>query len=397
VHTEMFTDEVVALVERGIVTNREKRLHTGKLVASFCMGTPALYTFIDDNPHCEFHPSDYVNDPFVIAQNDRMVAVNGALEVDLTGQVCSDSLGYVFYSGIGGQVDFIRGAARSRGGRPVICLPSLGPDGRSRIVDHLSEGAGVVTTRGDVHYVVTEYGVAHLHGRSIRERAMALIEIAHPEHREELLTHAKERRYVFFDQSSPLSARYPRELERWVTLADGAEVLIRPIRPTDDGAIRDLFYDVSELSVYQRYLATKTTLPRQERESVVNIDYRNTMTLAAVHGPQELKQMVALAEWRLNPDNRLAEVAFLVRDDWQRRGLGSRMLDYLIELARAVSIRGFVAELLATNRAMLEVFQHPGSHTLTTRFSEGTYSILLQFEPDAPLREEHPAQAPSAE
>src|SRR5665811_863096 len=160
------------------------------------MGTPRLYNFIHDNPQCEFHPSEYVNDPFIIGKNERMVAVNAALEIDLTGQVCSDSLGYAFYSGIGGQVDFMRGAARSRGGKPVICLPSEAAEGRSRIVPHLSEGAGVVTTRGGVHYVVTEHGIAYLHGKSIRERAMALIQIAHPDHRAELLAHAKERRYI---------------------------------------------------------------------------------------------------------------------------------------------------------------------------------------------------------
>jgi acyl-CoA hydrolase/GNAT superfamily N-acetyltransferase len=379
VHTEMFTDALIDLVEQGVITNAQKRLHRGKMLASFCMGTPRLYEFIDDNPRCEFRPSDYVNDPFIISQNDRMIAVNGALEVDLTGQVCSDSLGYMFYSGIGGQVDFIRGAARSLGGRPVVCLPSLGPEGQSRIVDHLSEGAGVVTTRGDVHYVVTEYGIAHLHGRSIRERAMALIEIAHPEHRQALLTHAKDRRYVFLDQTVPRSPRYPSELERWVSLDDGAQVLIRPVRPMDDSGIRDLFYDASEQSVYQRFLSTKTTLPRREREGVVNIDYDTAMSLTALHSSGDVEEIVALAEWRLDPTTRLAEVAFLVRDDWQRRGLGSRMLDYLIELAMATCITGFVAEVLASNRAMLEIF-HQCSQTVTTRYSDGGYSVLVEFD-----------------
>jgi acetyl-CoA hydrolase len=156
-----------------------------------------LYDFIDNNPICEFHPIDYVNDPFVIAKNDKMVAINSALQVDLTGQVCADSIGYSIYSGFGGQVDFIRGAARSRGGRPIIALPSTAKnDTVSRIVLHLDEGAGVVTSRGDVHYVVTEFGVAYLHGRSIRERAKALIDIAHPKFRDELTSQAKKVKFL---------------------------------------------------------------------------------------------------------------------------------------------------------------------------------------------------------
>jgi acyl-CoA hydrolase len=236
IHTEMLTDRVVDAIEAGVITNARKTLHPGKAVCSFCLGTQRLYDFVDHNPFFEFRPSDYVNDPFIIAQHERMVAINAALEVDLTGQVCSDSLGYLFYSGIGGQVDFIRGAARSKGGKPIIVLPSTTADGeKSRIVSHLSEGAGVVTTRGDVHYVVTEYGVADLHGRNIRERALALIHIAHPKFREELLSEAKLRHYVFVDQLPPLGV-YPKELETYATF-DGVEIFFRPIKPTDEPLI----------------------------------------------------------------------------------------------------------------------------------------------------------------
>ncbi len=191
-HTEMFSDGLRRLVEAGVVTNARKTLHPGKSVTSFCMGSRALYDFVDDNPLFEFRPTEYVNDPFVIARNDRMVAVNSALEVDLTGQVCADSIGARIYSGIGGQVDFIRGAARARDGRAIIALPSTAKGGRvSRIVASLRPGAGVVTTRGDVHHVVTEYGAVDLHGRSIRERVRALLSIAHPDHREDLARSAR--------------------------------------------------------------------------------------------------------------------------------------------------------------------------------------------------------------
>jgi 4-hydroxybutyrate CoA-transferase len=197
IHTEMFSDGVVELFEKGVVTGEAKTLHRGKIVASFVLGSRRTFDFLDNNPFVEFHPTDYVNDPFVIAQNEGMVAINSALAVDLTGQVCADSIGCSIYSGVGGQLDFIRGSARARGGKPIIALPSTAKDGRvTRIVDVLSPGSGVVTTRADVHYVVTEHGVASLHGRSLRERAAALIEIAHPDFRPALREAARTRKLL---------------------------------------------------------------------------------------------------------------------------------------------------------------------------------------------------------
>jgi len=196
IHTELFSDGVIGLVEAGVITNEKKTLHTGKIIAGFLFGTQSLYNFANDNAMIELHPTDYVNDPFVISQNENMVAINSAIEVDLTGQVCADSIGTKFYSGIGGQVDFIRGAARSKGGKPIIALPSTAKNEQiSRIVPQLKPGAGVVTSRGDVHYIVTEYGVAYLHGKSIRERAESLIKIAHPLFREELTHYGKEQNW----------------------------------------------------------------------------------------------------------------------------------------------------------------------------------------------------------
>lgn len=197
IHTEMVSDGVVGLIERGVINNEKKTLHPGKVIVGFVLGTRRLYDFIDNNPIFEFHPSEYTNDPFIVSRNEKQVAINSAIEVDLTGQVCADSIGYNFYSGIGGQVDFIRGAARSKGGKPIIALPSTAKnDTVSRIVPHLKEGAGVVTSRGDVHYVVTEYGVAYLHGKSIRERCAALINIAHPKFRDELTKFVRERKWL---------------------------------------------------------------------------------------------------------------------------------------------------------------------------------------------------------
>jgi 4-hydroxybutyrate CoA-transferase len=197
IHSEMVSDGVIDLIDKGIITNERKTLHPGKILIGFVLGTKRLFDYINNNPIFEFHPSQYINDPFIISRNEKQVAINSAIEVDLTGQICADSIGYSFYSGIGGQVDFVRGSARSKGGKPIIALRSTAVnDTFSRIVPHLKEGAGVVTSRGDVHYVVTEFGVAYLHGKTVRERCQSLIKIAHPKFREELEKNARERRLL---------------------------------------------------------------------------------------------------------------------------------------------------------------------------------------------------------
>lgn len=195
IHTELFSDGIIELVEAGVLTNAKKSLHPGKIIAGFLLGTKRLYEWVDDNPLIELHPTEYINDPFVIARNDKMVAINSAIEVDLTGQVCADSIGHKLFSGVGGQLDFIYGASRSKGGVPIIALPSTAKN-ISRLTATLKPGAGVVTTRNHVHYVVTEYGIADLYGKTIRQRALSLIKIAHPQYREELTHEAKKLRYI---------------------------------------------------------------------------------------------------------------------------------------------------------------------------------------------------------
>jgi 4-hydroxybutyrate CoA-transferase len=197
VHTELFSDGVIELIEEGVLTNSAKTIHRGKCVAGFALGSQRLYDFMDNNPFFEFHPQDYVNDPFVVAQNNKQVAINSALEVDLTGQVCADSIGTLFYSGVGGQLDFMYGALRSPGGVPIIALPATAKDGTiSRIVPTLKVGAGVVTTRNHVRYIVTEYGVADLYARTIRERVKSLVNVAAPQFRDELLFFAKQQHWI---------------------------------------------------------------------------------------------------------------------------------------------------------------------------------------------------------
>jgi acyl-CoA hydrolase/GNAT superfamily N-acetyltransferase len=381
IHTEMFTDGIIDLMESGVVTNRKKTLHANKVVASFCMGTKRLYDYVDDNPNFEFHPSEYVNDPFVVSRHDAMVAINTGIEVDLTGQVCSDSLGTKFYSGFGGQVDFIRGAARSSGGKPIIALPSTTKDGTvSRITVTLKEGAGVVTTRGDVHYVVTEFGVAYLHGRSIRERAMALIEIAHPKFREELLRKAKELHYVFPDQKEVpwADAQYPEEVETRAVLAEGTEVFVRPLKPSDEESFKDLFYSLSDDSRYKRFVSHMRSMPHSNRQHYVAINYAEQLGIAAVVQSAEGERFLGVAQYIKSPNLPRAEVAVLVQDDWQSKGLGSFMVKHLIRHARKVGLKGFDAEVLAENRAMMAVFEglpYPMSITL----DEGAYHLSFDF------------------
>jgi len=197
VHTEMLAENAIPLIDSGLINGRRKTLHPRKIILGFALGTKTLFDYVHENPIFEFHPNSYTNNPVLIAQNDRMVAINSALQIDITGQICADSMGTQFYSGIGGQVDFIRGATRSKGGKPIIALPATAKnDSISRIVPTLTTGAGVVTSRGAVHYVVTEFGVAYLHGRNIRQRAEALIQIAHPKFRNELYEYCERTKWL---------------------------------------------------------------------------------------------------------------------------------------------------------------------------------------------------------
>ena len=378
IHTEMFGDWIIELVECGAVTCTKKTINHGKVVASFCMGSQKLYDYIDNNPFFEFHPTEYVNDPFVIAQHDKMVGINVGLEIDLTGQVCADSLGYKFYSGIGGQVDFIRGCARSRGGKPIIAMPSTAKDDTvSRIVSTLTEGAGVVTTRGDVHYVVTEYGIAYLHGKSIRERVLSLINIAHPKFRKELIQAAKSQGYINPDQIEMEwdQVHYPQELERFLTLKNGTEIFFRPVKPTDESALSEMLYSLSTDSVKKRYFTHTKTFPHKDVQKLTNIDYdQNLAIVAVVPGPEGTEEIVAIAQYFLDPKTQVAEVAFIVQDEWQDKGMGAVLLDYLTTTAKDHGVKTFYATVLPINKAMLSIFYNSG-YSVSTEFDGDSYSI----------------------
>jgi acyl-CoA hydrolase len=381
VHTEMFSDWIIELVECGAITCAKKTVNRGKVVASFAMGSRRLYDFIDNNPFFEFYPTEYVNDPYIISQHDKMVAINVGLEIDLTGQVCSDSLGYRFYSGIGGQVDFVRGAARSRGGKAVIAMPSTAKDGTvSRIVPHLAEGAGVVTTRGDVHYVVTEFGIAYLHGKTIRERCLSLINIAHPKFRNELMQAAKAQNYLQKDQIELVwdQVKYPQELERAETLKDGTEIFFRPVKPTDEETLSEMLYSLSSDSVRKRYFAHTMTFPHKDVQKITNIDYRNDLAIVGVVPGHSGEQIVAIAQYFLDPKTQSAEVAFIVQDEWQAKGMGTILLDYLVKVARQRGVKRFNAKVLPENKAMLVIFHNCGL-PVRTEFDGAAYSISFDL------------------
>ena len=381
IHTEMFTDAIIDLVEAGVTTGSRKTHDRGKITASFAVGTKRLYDYIDNNPAFSFHPTEYVNDPFFISQQNRMVAINVALEVDLTGQVCSDSLGTRFYSGIGGQLDFNRGAARSKGGKAIIAMPSTAVDGTvSRIVTHLSKGAGVVTTRGDVHYVVTEYGVAYLHGKSVQERALALMSIAHPKFREQLLMDAIEAKYVraeLADFSNRIVVG-PKDIRTTFLLDDGTQIHVRAVHPTDEPRVRDLFHSLSQESLYTRFMSRLKWVSRKQMQEFVYIDHRNEVSILATIPDADGDDVVAMGGYYLDPRTNRAEVAFVVGDAWQGRHVGSFLMKHLIAIARRNGIGGFTAEVLRENRPMQSVFNNSGLK-VQSHVSEGVYHFDMEF------------------
>ncbi|MDY6966563.1 MAG: GNAT family N-acetyltransferase [Halobacteriota archaeon] len=379
IHTDMLSDWVIDLIDEGVVTNERKTLHHGKVVASLCMGSKRLYYYIDNNPFFEFYPSQHTNDPFIISRNDKMVAINSAIEIDLTGQVCTGSIGYQFYSGAGGRADFIHGAARSKGGKSIITLPSTAMDGKiSRIMPHLREGAGITATRGDVYYVVTEYGTAYLHGKTIRERALALIWIAHPKFREELLSAAKELRYVYQDQVMPSVTRYPREWETSMKIKDGTDIFFRPIKLTDETILRNLFYSLSDETVYLRFFGPLRSMPHYRLQRFVDIDYLDRMAIVGILKRGKREEIIAVGRYTVDKKTNMAEVAFVVHDDWQNKGIGTFLLDYLIKIAKANGIPGFTANVLGTNRRMLHVF-HKLGYEIESKFDYGGYEISFKF------------------
>lgn len=380
IHTEMFADSVVSLVKSGVINNKNKTLHKGKIITSFVLGTKKLYNFVHDNPGVEFHPSQYTNDPYIIGQNNQMVAMNSALEVDLTGQVCADSIGHTFYSGIGGQVDFIRGAARSKGGKPIIALPSTAKGGnKSRIVANLSHGAGVTTSRGDVHFVVTEYGIAYLHGKSVRQRALELINITHPDFRGELLDAMKGRHYVYQDQKlETINIIYPQEYETTEKFKGKKPIFFRPIKPTDERMLQDYFYSHDEETIHLRYHAPVRTMHHEIAQELVNVDYKRSMAFVGLIGEPGKEKIIAIVRYMGSAESNFPEIAFVVHENYRGLGIAGFLLQKLMRIAKDKGFEGFVAYVLPENTAMLQVLEKVGNTERT--FEDDIFKVTIRFE-----------------
>jgi acyl-CoA hydrolase len=364
IHSGLFNDALMDLVRGGVVDSSRKNYLPGKIVASHVLGSRKLYQFVDGNKDIVLHPSDWVNDPHRIARNDRMVAVNGAREIDLTGQVVRDSSGHRFYGGIGALQDFIRGAGCSKGGRPIIALTSTADDdGRSRIVAGLEAGSGVCTGRGDVHYVVTEYGVASLHGRSIRERVARLVEIAHPDHRESLLGGARDRGWLpkFFTMPATESGASEDGVESaWVRFG-ARRYLLRPLHPSDMRALQEFFYSHDEETVRLRYGYHRDRMSGESAYKLAAVDQRTDLALGIfeeTHGRQELR---AIGRYYLDYEGSKAEVAFVVHEKTRHAGMAGYLLGELAAIAKRRGVSAFWACVLPENRTMAGLFLAAGA------------------------------------
>lgn len=379
VHTQLITDAFIPLLEEKVINNSKKTLLPGKVVASLCMGTEKLYAYVNNNPQFYFRSSEFVNDPTVIARNDHMISISSALEADLTGQVCTDSIGDMFYSGIGDQVDYLRGSAMSKKGFSIIALPStVRNDTISRIVPVLSEGAGVATTRGDVDFVVTEYGIAEVRGKSIYQRVMEFAQIAHPKFREELIEAAKKRHYIFMDQVSPVQddliflERYKERL----ALVNGKNVEIRPLLSSDEFEYRNFFYSLREETIYMRFFyRMKLFSHRMAQQQWASVDYRKNISLIGLVQNVDRKEIVAIGSYADEGNDR-AEVAFVVKEEYQGLGIATQMLSLLEKIAKVNGFKGFSATILKENSAMEHVFlkQYPDAQV---RYIGGSETLIL--------------------
>jgi acyl-CoA hydrolase/GNAT superfamily N-acetyltransferase len=385
VHTELFTDGIADLMRKGVINNVRKTVNPGKTVAAFCMGTEGTYHFIHDNPAVEFRTIDYTNNPAIIAQMRNITVINSALEIDLTGQATAESLGRTFYSGVGGQADFMRGAALAPGGKTILVLQATAQEETvSRIVPFLKEGAGITLTRGDVHYVVTEYGIAYLHGKNIRERAMALISIAHPKFQPWLIEEARKLSLIYRDQSfiAGKGGEYPEKLETYRTTRSGLRVFLRPVKISDEPILKDFYYSLSDSTIYKRFISARKSMPHEKlQEYFVVIDYTREMVILAVLEQGDREIIVGVAQFRGLEGSHTAEVAVVVSDEYQNKGIGTELLAHLSYIAKKQGLLGFSAEVLKENRVMLHLFEKTGFN-MEKEVLPDVYTLKLGFKED---------------
>ncbi|MFO7964380.1 MAG: GNAT family N-acetyltransferase [Desulfobacterales bacterium] len=380
IHTQFLTDDIMHLVSRGVVTNRRKGFNEGKIVASSAIGTEVFYDFLHDNPSIEFYPSDYVNDPGIISRHFRMVSMNVVMAVDLTGQVACDALPYNHFSGVTGMFDFIRGSARAESGKSILMLTATAEGGKkSRIVPMLNDTA-IVVPRGDVHYVVTEYGAVNLFGKSLQERALALISISHPDFREKLFFEAKKMGLLPTDRhlKDSMYSIYPLKLEETVEIENHA-VVFRPARPDDERRIQEHYYEMEKKDIISRFFYEKSAFIRDEVENISQIDYVKNLTLIAVLGEVGFEKVIGIGEYLLDEARNMAEVAFSITREWQRKGIGSMLLKKLSAAALENGILGIVAYTVPENQAMIRLFRKL-PYKITTGIDHDTLTLSCKFD-----------------
>jgi len=375
IHTQYMTNDIMHLVSRGVVTNRKKGFNEGKLVASTAIGTKELYEFIHDNPAIEFHPSDYVNSPDIISRHHKMVSMNVILSMDLTGQVAADALPYNLFSGVTGMLDFIRGTFQAQGGKSILFLPSTNIQGtKSRIVPILTDTT-VVVPRGDVQYVATEYGVVNLFGKSLQERAVAMISIAHPDFRDELFYEAKKMGLLGSERvlKDSIHGIYPLQLEETRTI-EGETVTIRPAKPVDARRIQEHFYNLDKNDIVSRFFHEKASFEIEEMQGLSQIDYIKDLTIIALVGEVGFGRVVGVGEYFLDQAKNMAEVAFSISREFQGKGLGKILIGKLATAARENGISGLIAYTSSQNQGMIRLFKSL-PYRVTTSF-EGDILIL---------------------
>jgi acyl-CoA hydrolase len=381
-HTEILTDSLVDLIECGVVDNSTKKIYRGKSLATCCMGTRRLYDFVNDNSLVELYPSDVVLNPLFIAANDKVVAVNLALQIDLRGQIRQGNPTWTAFEGSGGDHDFMLGASMSNNGRSIVCLRSTSiKNGRSTIVPSFGPKSAVIMNRGEVNYIVTEFGIAYLGGRTIRERAMALIEVAHPKYREGLMKAAREAGYIYPDQVyyKSVSPELRQRIRTDHVFKDGLKCHVRAVRPTDETMLRDLFYNLSESSVYFRYFSPRRSMPHKNVQAYVNLKEDEGVSLVVTIGPRENRRMIAEARYMIEPAEGFADTAFMIDEHYHGRGIASYLLNYLIEIAKERGLKGFKADVLFSNQPMLKVYEKVPFKILK-RFADGIVSLSFRFD-----------------
>ena len=380
IHSDVISDAILPLLENGCLTGARKTTHPFKIVASMALGSRKLYDLIDHNPLFSFQPIEAVCNPVTIAAQHKMVSIAQAYAIDLTGQVCVDQFEGEFYSGIGSQGEFFRGAASSVGGKPIICMTSTTADGAtSRIRPALLAGEAATLARTDVHYVVTEYGIAYLFGKSIRQRATALIELAHPKFRPELFAQAQALGYIGPNQTLHNLRAYPMEEEQTVTLRDGRSVLLRPAMSSDAQGIRALFHHLSEEDIYTRFFRNVRSLSDAEVERLCNVNYENEVAFVATTGVRGEEEIVAQSCYFINPTSNLADTAYMVHPDWQGSGLGSALQARMVAHAKKRGLRGFEADILPGNTRMMRLARS-GAPNVSLTQDGSTVHVTMLFQ-----------------